>query len=104
MSDEEFDNVAGGTYGETADDSVFLSFHGLCKKYSEASIMFDSSTSKEEDVKAGWAKVGVQLEYHGNFENFYKTYNKYFINGVEVSRSKAYIHALNILSKQNIKG
>jgi len=105
LSDEELENVAGGDYKETAGDSVFLSFYGLCKKYGVWEIEFDKGTSKEEDVKRGWAKLGVTLEYHGRLESgsafFGDSTNKYFINGKEVSRDDAYVHALMFIAEHH---
>ena len=102
MSDEELDQVAGGNYKETADDSLFLSFHGLCKKYNGWEIWCDSGTSKEEEVKAAWAKLGVRLEYRSNSWGGDRDRNRYFINDVEVTREGAYSHALIYMGEHGI--
>ena len=104
LSDEELDQVVGGTYLQTAQDSEFLNIYGLCGKYTENDIAFDSGTSQEEDVKAGWAKVGVDFHYHSGRGTF-GTHNAYYISGNKVSREEAYAHvrsqanALNSITK-----
>ena len=104
MSDEELDQVVGGRYSETAGDSAFLNIYGLCGKYTEEDIYFDDGTSQEEDVKAGWAKVGVDFHYHGS-PLFCEKSNEYYINGNKVTRKEAYAHvrsqanALNSITK-----
>ena len=104
LSDEELDNVAGGTYNETAEDSAFLNIYGLCGKYTRNDILYDDGTSQEEDVKAGWAKVGVDFHYDGNPLLWEKS-NEYYISGNKVSREEAYAHvrtqanALNSITK-----
>ena len=103
LSDEELDQVVGGTYLQTAQDSEFLNNYGLCGKYTRNDIAFDDGTSQEEDVKAGWAKAGVTMEYHNDYGLTIK--NKYYINGNKVSREEAYAHVrsrvdtLNLITK-----
>ena len=49
LTDEQLDNVAGGTYSQTADDSRFLNcLNGSTDRYSGARITFTSGTSIEE--------------------------------------------------------
>ena len=60
-------------------------------------FFFDSGTSQEEDVKAGWAKVGVDFHYHSGRGSF-STHNEYYISGNKVSRKEAHLHALLQLS------
>ena len=38
LSDDELDNVVGGNYDETSDDSKFLNIYGLCGKYTKSDI------------------------------------------------------------------
>ena len=86
MSDEELENVAGGTIGQTAGDSKILYDYGLMKKnYGIIPVLF-YWLSKSAEVDAGWAKAGitcVTAPLAGN---------KYFLNGKEISRSEAYAH------------
>ena len=105
LSDEELDQVVGGTYNETSEDSEFLNIYGLCGKYTRNDILFDEGTSQEEDVKAGWAKVGVDFHYDGNPLDCGKHNNEYYISGNKVTREEAYAHvrsqanALNSITK-----
>ena len=105
LSDEELDQVVGGNYSETAGDSEFLNMYGLCGKYTRNDILFDEGTSQEEDVKAGWAKVGVDFHYHGNPFDCGNHNNEYYISGNKVSREEAYEHvrsqanALKLITK-----
>ncbi|MBQ3444880.1 MAG: hypothetical protein IJG33_16735 [Selenomonadaceae bacterium] len=104
LSDEELDQVVGGDYVDTADDSKFLHSYGLCGKYTFNDILFDDGTSQEEDVKAGWAKVGVDYHYYSGCAT-YGWRNEYYINGNKVTRKEAYAHvrsqanALNSITK-----
>lgn len=97
MTNEELDKVAGGTYQETAEDSEFLWCYGLCNKYSEGTISITAGmrTNRSDEVKAGWAKVGIEYEYHGGTGLFAKS-NKYYMNGKEISRQDAARHVMNI--------
>lgn len=93
LSDEELEQVAGGTWHQTGDDSHFL--HTLNPDFlevNEVALAFTPGTSLEEGIKREWAKYGVTLEYHGGA--IYD--NKYYINGNEVSRDDAYAHARSV--------
>ena len=92
MSDKELDNVAGGSWVQTCDDSVHLHHYGLCRyRYgeftnSETMSYFQSSIFAEADVKQAWKKVGV------DFVPSFDRDNKYFINGKEVTHQEAMNH------------
>ena len=71
LSEEQLENVAGGTCLESARDSYFLKL-----------------------IKA-WATVGVKLELP---ESIFVA-NKYFINGKQVSQEDARKHAMRVTGK-----
>lgn len=81
LDDEQLDNVSGGLITQTVVDSLKLSQAGLCNMYGFFTI--EADPSKVEEIKAGWAKIGVDFEYHENESN------KYFMNGKEISNAEA---------------
>ena len=86
MSDEELEQVAGGTIGQTAGDSKILYDYGLMDRhYGTIPVMFYWK-SKSAEVDAGWAKAGITCvtKPFGN--------NQYFLDGREISRGEAYAH------------
>ncbi len=93
LSDEELDQVAGGKWHETAQDSQFLSLYGLCKAYGEGCLLLSGDTKREEEISYAWYKAGVDFVYHGGL--IYE--NEYYINGNRVSREEAYAHAVQKL-------
>ena len=86
LSDEELENVAGGTIGETAGDSQILYDHGLMDNHYDSIPVMFSWKSKSAEVDAGWAKAGITCvtKPFGS--------NQYFMNGKEISRGEAYDH------------
>ena len=86
FSDEELDNVAGGSIGQTSGDSKILYDYGLMDKYFGNIPAMFYWKSKSAEVDAGWAKAGITCvtKPFGN--------NQYFINGKEISRGEAYDH------------
>ena len=93
LSDEELEQVAGGTWQQTSDDAHFLhtlnpSFHDI----TVIELMFELGSLKENGVVNEWKKYGVDYEWHSG-----AVYdNKYKINGKEVSRDEAYKHARSV--------
>lgn len=66
LTDDELDQVAGGTWEETANDSSWLKVLGLLKESRTASdIAWTSDTILEDQVRAAYAKLGIGLNYHG---------------------------------------
>lgn len=91
LSDEELDQVAGGTYRQTADDSHYL--HKLDPTFAEISeteLVFTSKGSYEKSLVKKWAEYGVEAEINSGPVNS----NRYKINGEEVSRDHALNYAL----------
>ena len=95
---EQMDGVAGGTYGENADDSRFLNVllrgrPGQPDRYGETRCYGSSEIEKE--ITTAWASVGVTA-------NIYKApagKNHYYINGKEVTRDQAWAHAQQVVGK-----
>ena len=86
MSEDELDNVAGGTPGETAEDSKLLYEHGLLNDYHGWwHTSFNWKTDSAE-VDAAWAKAGITCVKKPGFKN------KYFKDGEKISREEAIAH------------
>ena len=99
MTDEELDNVAGGTLYEMADDSRFLnSLNGSCDRYGATRIAFDGafSSSIKTEVENAWATVGIKARCDYD----YGTSNVYSLNGRKITQEQARQHAMNVVGKQ----
>lgn len=84
LTDDELEQVAGGTIGQTAGDSKFLYDYGLMDRhYGTIPVMFYWK-SKSAEVDEGWSKAGITC-VTAPFAD-----NKYFLNGKEISRGEAY--------------
>ena len=96
MSDEELDNVAGGSVYEMADDSRFLnSLNGSTNRYGATRMWFD--TAKQGDkLKAAWAELGIEMEYSGGLNYFGMSCNTYKLNGKEITQEEARQHAMEV--------
>ena len=84
LTDDELDEVAGGTIGQTAGDSKILYDYGLMDRhYGTIPVMFYWK-SKSAEVDAGWAKAGITCvtKPFGS--------NQYFLNGKEISQDDAW--------------
>ena len=93
MSDEELENVAGGTYKETAADSRFLNdLAGLCDRFGSTRAFFDTNKVAEE-AKSGWGKVGIEFYFRPGVGN------KYYLDGKRISRNEAIRYACNKVGK-----
>lgn len=85
MSNEELEQVAGGNFGQTSEDSKFLYDYGLMDDhYSSFEVTF-CWNSKSAAVDAGWSKAGITCVTKPFF-----AYNLYFIGGKEISRDDAF--------------
>ena len=99
MSDEELDNVAGGTLYEMADDSRFLySLNGSCDRYGATRISFNGmfSDSIKTEVENAWATVGIKARCDYD----YGTSNVYSLNGRKITQEQARQHAMKVVGKQ----
>lgn len=74
LSDDELDQIAGGTDDQTFDDNIFLYEHGL----------MDIVNARSEEVDAGWAKAGITCVTKSFSDN------QYFIDGKSISSTEAY--------------
>ena len=88
MSDEELDQVAGGTFEETAEDSQLLYKHGFLDSWYDAffSLPLRWITFSKE-VDKGWAKAGITCCTSPVGAN------KYWRNGKQISREDALLYA-----------
>ena len=87
LSEEDLDNVAGGTVNQTASDSQFLRDIGINEKgwgNTKTSNFFDDVSKVVSD---GWSKVGITCTTDKDGDNTYKLGEK------EISRFDAYLHA-----------
>ena len=97
LTDEELENVAGGTNIESADDSKFLNsllagtgYH-QCKCYSTTDLADDIETRL--DVLLSWKSVGIEVKLGDSSKNLY------LLNGKEISRDAALAHAKKTVGK-----
>ena len=98
LTDEELDQVAGGTCAETANDSRFLNVllqgttkYHQCDRYGAGKIFF--SKGAREDVKDAWKSLGIRLYYS------VESGNEYHLNGKKISQSEAWAHAESLVGK-----
>ena len=84
MSDEELDNVAGGTIGQTAVDSILLYEHGLVDDWHGAFHTAFHWLSDSAAVDGGWSKAGITC-VTGNGER-----NRYYKDGKEMTCDEAH--------------
>ena len=91
MSDEELDQVAGGTANQMADDSQFLNeLTGKQDRYGSFRCWFEGVRIGKELTKS-WAAVGVTYVYSQNWNDC-----KYSIDGRDVSQQEARNHAMRV--------
>ena len=102
MSDEELDGVAGGYADESANDSRFLNVllqgtnkYHQCDRYGECTMLFCESA--RVDLRKAWNSLGIEIEDHSC------KYNKYRLNGKEISRAEAWAHAERLVGKHLTK-
>ena len=87
MTDEELEQVAGGTYKETAGDTRFLNdLAGLCDRFGATKALFYPGIVEDEACK-GWSKIGITVSA-GVFGS-----NVYYLNGEKISRRQAFDYA-----------
>ena len=98
---EEMENVAGGSYDQTADDSRFLNVllrghPAQCDRYGEKKIKLDYANNDRRfaEIEAAWKVCGVEAKVKKSYANHY------YIDGLEVTQSQAMNHAMNVMGKQ----
>ncbi|MBR4153236.1 MAG: hypothetical protein IKT98_09805 [Selenomonadaceae bacterium] len=87
MSDEELDQVAGGTYNNTAADTRALHEMGFDIKSRSAGDCFWMPTNNEaqSDVAKIFSKYGISVD-----QSWGAVSNKYYRKGKEISRQQAF--------------
>ena len=96
MSDEELEQVAGGTWAETAADSRFLnSLNGSTDRYGALRIAFTPGSKIQEEIQRGWEKVGITFTWH----NGAISGNEYYLKGRKITQSEARKHAMQFTGK-----
>ena len=93
MSDEELDQVAGGTVVQTVDDSKLLYDYGLVDDWNGKAHTLFNWKSDSAIVDGGWSKAGITC-----VTKFDKM-NKYFMGGKEITRDEAFAHVKANFSK-----
>ena len=95
LSDAELDNVAGGTYIESAGDAKKFNELGV-KIYENEIAGIPVLTHDEfEKLRSTFNQYGVTIKDHGGLSNA----NEYFIDGNKVTRDEAWKHINSQLTK-----
>ena len=100
LTDDELDNVAGGTPGESADDSRFLNVllqgrPGQCDRYGGFTMFIDEEARK--DLTKAWNSLGIDFYHNHVVGNYYSK------NGKKISREEAWAHAESVVGKHLTK-
>ena len=84
LSDEELEQVSGGSIGQTTSDSKFLYDYGLVDDYHGNFHSTFHWLSDSAAVDGGWSKAGITCVTAPWGDN------QYFMNGKEITRDEAY--------------
>lgn len=91
LNEYELENVTGGSYSETANDSRFLnSLNGSCNRYGATRIAFTPGSKLEDSIQKAWTTVGIRMVWHSTGDN------EYFLNGNKISQSEARKHGMQV--------
>ncbi len=71
LSDEQLDEVIGGSIGNCALDSRFLYEHGLMDNFHSADDFFNNWESYYPELQAAWKKAGIFMDSQIEFPNSY---------------------------------
>ena len=83
--------MAGGTYNEMSEDSLFLnSLNGSCKRYGAGQIFFRATDDIDEEIESAWDKVVIKVQFNGDKVET----NRYFLNNQEITQEQARQHAM----------
>ena len=95
LSEEELDQVAGGTVVQTASDSQFLRDVGINDEYTGWGNNFTERQFEgvSKVVIDGWAKIGITCTPSKDGENTYS------MNGAAITRKEAYEEAMKVMDK-----
>ena len=92
ISNEQLDNVAGGTYQQVRDDSRFLnSLNGSTERYGNLGTLFGVGF---DEVKNAWEKLGIVANMKHGYDN------EYFLDGQQITQEEARQHAMDVVGKQ----
>ena len=100
MSEEELNQVSGGSCYESADDSRFLNVllqgtkYHHCDRYGATKMFFGIGIS---DVFKAWHSLGIE------FASYPVRANQYYLNGKEITRDEAWAHAEKLVGKHLTK-
>ncbi len=102
LDTEQMENVAGGTYHDTADDSRFLNVllqghPAQPDRYGERKLDYDFANNKSRyaEIRAAWAACGVNLQHIGTTS----TDNVYYVGSKQVMHEQARQHAMNVMGR-----
>ena len=87
MSDEQLDQVAGGTYFETLIDSKTLYEYGFVKKYVVEDTSIKTWLDIGNTVTEAWSKIGITCKFNGSTANEYSIVNGDSVT--KISRNEA---------------
>ena len=87
LTDEELDNVAGGTYNNTAADTRVLNKMGFDIGSRSAGECFwiPTNNAAQSDVARIFNKFGISVD-----QSWGATENKYYHNGEQITRQQAF--------------
>ncbi len=103
---EQMEDVAGGTYYETADDSRFLNVllrghPAQCDRYGERRLRLGNTAyennaydEKVAEIEAAWKAVGVDCVLNAKHGNSYR------VNGRLCTQENAMAHAMKVMGKE----
>ena len=104
LTDEQLEQVAGGSPGETADDSRFLNVllngttkYHHCDRYGEFKVF--TSPASCTDVEKSWNSLGIKIKIYRGSPNK----NEYTLNGKQISRDEAWAYAENKVGRHLTK-
>ena len=87
MSDDQLEQVAGGTYNEVAGDSRFLNDLGTgCDRYGPGRAFFEYANFSKETAQH-WSKFGISVD------TSWGGANSYFHDGKSITRREAMLIA-----------
>ena len=107
LSDEELENVVGGSNGEIADDSRFLNVllagtkYRQCDRYCGFRINFDSDA--RTDVMLAWSSLGIIYGYGGDNVSYQfqggVIVDGQVMGGMNLTREQAWAYAEKLVGK-----
>ena len=93
LTDDELDNVAGGTVEQTVSDSRFLNIllegtkYHCCGRHDKFDIAINFYDERN-DVAKSWASLGIEFKHNNSNGNTYK------LNGNPITQIEAYEYAM----------